>query len=420
MARVKDDKREWWDPPKGHWVGRWEGGRISRGRDGSEVYWIEQRVDGKVRQHRLKGLGYPEARKELAAFGLARSTYVAPHIRDALAEEQAAEEARLREAALAQEEANAVVVDPQMLEDFAAALRTGEHDGRGPRSEKHVRDTVSYVRQWGESFLNRDLRTLAKREMDVALDEWGSARQKRIAAFKTLTAWLKRTGRLRATEDPSTALVCPQYVAPSEADKAERVYDPGDLAKVYKLIDNQMVRDVMRCRLFTGAHLNELSRFAIGEGALLPVENGGEIHSVLVVKHKKGAEHRISVNAETAAALVRLKARGKTLPWTTCSEALDAACEQAGVERMLIANMRHTFATLARRGGRIVHPPQVNGGVPLEAVSLALGHTSTKITRTFYVSDEVPAMIVPPLRLQHRDDPPVGGGKRKPSKKTAA
>lgn len=393
------------------------GGRVATDRHGRDVYRVEKMIEGKRYDHALVGLTERQARAEYARFVESPATYKPPHVRDAEAQAEAEEETRARAAAEAMARAKAVIIDEQMLEEFGEALRSGEHDSRGPRSEKHVRDTIRYVAAWGVALLNRDLRTVTKKELEAALAGWKKggkvvARQKRIAALKALTAWLRRTERLSAHEDPSATLVSVQYVAPTEAEKAQKVYSPEMLETVYALIDDQVTRDIIRCRLYTGAHLSELTRYATGHGSLIPVGGGSEIHSVLIVKHKKGKEHRISVDAATAAALLRLRARGKPLPWTPALTALKKACAKAGVEKIQVGHLRHTFATLARRGGRIVQPPAVEGGVPLEAVSLALGHTSTKITRTFYVSEEVPAMIVPPVTLRHPDDPPLPAASR--------
>jgi integrase len=171
----------------------------------------------------------------------------------------------------------------------------------------------------------------------------------------------------------------------------------------------------------TGLHVSEIERIAAGEGLVEPVEDGGEIAGKVTVRHKSGRTHVQAVGAQCFATLERIQKRGKipaAAAWVTCLKraARDASKETGKkIERVLVANLRHTFVTLARQRGRLVYAKGTEG-VPLSIVAQIVGHTDEKTTKTFYDASELPPLLVIPLGLIHPGDPAVRMTKAKMKK----
>jgi integrase len=130
----------------------------------------------------------------------------------------------------------------------------------------------------------------------------------------------------------------------------------------------------------------------------------GEIAACVTFPHKRGSDHRVSIDAKALAAVQRLQARGSAPADTTVREALDRACRKAKVQDLDPGNLRHSAVTWARQSGRLVRPN--SGGLSHDEIAKVTGHTSTRTTQQHYDA-ALPPMLVTGITLDHRDDPKV-------------
>jgi integrase len=157
---------------------------------------------------------------------------------------------------------------------------------------------------------------------------------------------------------------------------------------------------MLRC----GLHQLEVDRLArAGEDTqVTPVQGYRPIAASVGFFHRKRRSwHWLSVDAPTLVAVRRLQKRRRAPDASTMRKYLTAACTQAGVERVLPADLRSSFVTLARESGRL-HRPR-GAGIDLAAVSAVVGHRSMATTSAYYDGSTLrPLVILRGLRLRRR------------------
>lgn len=371
------------------WIGSWAGGRV-REVDGRKVWVIERRIgSGQRKVVTLNVAGERDANAELALF-----------LRDPNAYRTRRESAQVS--------TGAVRLDDETLKAFGAYV-AAEGLSEGYRTQI----LEKYLAEWGEALGRRDLRTVSLGELQKHLDRWKTARHHRIVALKSLTSWLRETGRLRRAEDPTLDLKVPQ--ARPEKSVRAKGYALSQVERVYAEIPSQLLRDTLCLRAKTGMHDTEIARIARGEAVLKRLDDPSGIAGTITFSHlKAGKIHVVSVDAQTFDAAARIQARGTPLSRNAAKISLDRAvkrlreAEPNAERRKQIPNihpseLRHSFATWARASGSVVRPTE--GGVPLAEIAAVLGHTSARTTKVFYEGNEVPPMVTVPLRLAHPSDP---------------
>jgi len=203
---------------------------------------------------------------------------------------------------------------------------------------------------------NRDLRRVTLLDLQQVLDSQRGARSHRIACIKHLYTYLRERGRLTRNEDPSLDLKQP----PVRPTKDERAVSRKDFeATLAKL--GPPYHDILVLQSLTGMHVTEALRLAQGEGTIAS--------RVLVLAHKSGREHRMSVDERASDAAQRLRDRGG-FSVSRYSKAVREAATAAGVRPWAPGSMRHTVGTWL-----------VEEGAPLAEVSAWLGHASVVTTR---------------------------------------
>lgn len=393
------------------WHGTWSGGRtaiVGGDFNGRLVYVLEKQFKGR-RYTFVLGTDPDFAVGALFNWG-----------QDPLAFIEAWEAKQRRARGLVQ---GAVYLTTEVLE----GLR-GEMEAR-KLSQKHVRNTLSYLRQWREDLGRHDLRRVEKLQLTKALAKRKSARKSRIVALKTLCAWLVGQGQLEAAVSPARHLTVPPAV-PERAIRTKG-YTAAACSRAYAQINPltsrppgqmdrggrpaapdtaQAVRDVFRLQL-QGLHGTEVARIGAGQAVLraLPL---GAIAGTVTFRHKNGEAHTVSLDPWGFAAAVRLQTRGKAPADGVVRRYLRAACKRIGLPPMDPGELRHTTVTLAREGGTLVSNGP--GGLDLLAIADVTGHKSTRTTARFYDGAAVPKMLVlPQLKLVHAEDPtPIALAKR--------
>jgi integrase len=122
---------------------------------------------------------------------------------------------------------------------------------------------------------------------------------------------------------------------------------------------------------------------------------------MVVVLHKRGEPHPVSLNAKGLAAAERLQARGNIPGKRSIHRVLDACVKN---EDFNLAELRHSFATWADKFGREVKPPE-RAGVTRDLIKRVMGHKNDKTTAGHYIDTDVPPMIALPLNLENPEDP---------------
>jgi hypothetical protein len=118
-----------------------------------------------------------------------------------------------------------------------------------------------------------------------------------------------------------------------------------------------------------------------GECEIKHEANGGAIAAVVSYIHKGGHMHRQSIDAQTLAAIERLRARAGR-PWkkgiapsrgapaeTFIRKVLIKTAKQIGVRQIRIGSLRHSFTMWAREGGKEIRVAQ--GGLSFDVIAAA-------------------------------------------------
>lgn len=388
-----------------NWTGRWEGGRISTRRDGTEVYYLERMIEGGQRVSIAVG-GKKDAPGELSLFERDPIAYL----------RQRAETVRaVRSAVVLDADAESRFLDFLKLKGCTLGYRLNVH---------------TYLSQWTEHLDGRDLRTVTAAKLMEAVTEWGAAKRHRIIAIKSFCSWLREEQfTLTAAEDPTLALKVPP--ARPEKNIRRKGHTREEIERAYRTIDTQDVRDVLLLRAKTGMHEKEVGRIADGKCEIRDVRGQGRIAGTVRFVHKNGDEHIQSLDAQALAAAKRIAARVGWPPprwkdrkskhggvdnkrqlraFAAAAERLTAEARERDPNAKAVVplrpgELRHSFVTWAGEVGVEIRP--MDAGVPLANIAQAIGHRSTRTTRRFYDGTTIPPMIAIPLHLAHPDDPPI-------------
>lgn len=99
---------------------------------------------------------------------------------------------------MARAEQGALVVGSDTIGEVIRYLKKVE------RHPDHVNAVMRYLAQWGEDLAGADLRKVRIENLKLILAKYETARQKRIAALKTFTAYFREeVNTLRVEEDPT-------------------------------------------------------------------------------------------------------------------------------------------------------------------------------------------------------------------------
>lgn len=376
------------------WVGKWEGGRVSEDRKGRQRWVIDRQVNGRPFRITLKARSEQEARAQLARFD----------------EDPRGFDSTVRRGKA--EASGAVTVDPERVEDY---LKWQAEQGR---SAKYRKNLLVYLRWWDLKLQGQDLRSVTLADLQNKL-RGETARKHRIIALKSFASWLRQvTGELPRAQDPTLDLVVPPPVA--EKTRRTKGYQLREIEQLYRAIEDQGVRDVILIQTKLGCHFTEVVRMAdIKATQVTEFRDQGEIAGTVVFRHKRGDDHTCSVDAQTLAAIRRLRARGAPPDQTTIYWAIRETCEaHKGWPEITQGELRHTLATQGPVVGQSVRP--VTGGAPLADVAEVLGHRDARTTRTFYRGATVPVMVVLPIKLEHPADPIGLEKRRRPRGSTCA
>lgn len=386
------------------WIGKWRGGRKYRTADGRTVWVIQKDVHGVTRSITTAARNQSEAEAELALFTRDRAGYWARY-----------------RAPLVQAGTGIITLDDETIGRYL------DHQKAGGRTERYRKNLRTYLAAWAAFYAGRDIRTVPLAELAAELGRpKRTARKSRIIALKSFTAYLREIeATLPASADPTTGLRVP----PPRPEKAvrDKGYTLDHVEKIYaaihgwttrkrranqhgdhgqpQTVDVQCVRDVVVLHAKCGLHATEIDRLARGEGEIKPLTGHGAIAGTLKVVHKSGRVHIQSLDAQTLAALQRLRARGSAPVDSYVRSVIDRAAKRAKVPTIRVGQLRHSFVTWAAERGTEVRPAE--GGLSLAQIAAAVGHASPNTTARFYLGVKVPPMVQIPIKLAHPKDPPV-------------
>jgi integrase len=235
-----------------------------------------------------------------------------------------------------------------------------------------------YLEWWRDRLSGRDLRTIKLDAIHEAL-AGASDVAKRTVVLKHLFSYLRQTGQIHASDDPTLgALPVPQG-RPAQDVNGSKVIEEEEFRKVLPLLAAHYA-DACRMQAATGCHVTEVVRFAT-TGAVLDAPEGADGAAVLAFQHKGGHVHRVLVGQPVADAARRIRGR-KPINRNAFYRAVKAACIEAKVDPWTPGRFRATFATRA-----------VEQGVAPAAVALALGHKSQVTTLGWYATLALPPRV---------------------------
>lgn len=362
------------------WAGKWQGGRFYLDELGRKVFFIERRVNGRMRSIRV-----PKVHDETLANGA-----LAQFLDDPTCFDRAVRQAT-----------GPVFLTTERINAYLASIADAVEDHRSAR--------LKYLHAWAA--LKLDLRSVDRDTLRAKLDDFEGGHRGRTEALNAFARWLVKEGTLETWRplvnthgtDPAKAR------AKREAYSLEQLREcwarlsapvsagweaPPDVIKQLQA-QRQAVRDVFLLRAATGMHMTEIDQLAGArkvtgplpdQGAYVRVlPKGGPIAGVLQVMHKSRHRHRQSVDAACLEAALRLRAGvpNRSSVWKAMAP-------------LTPSNLRHTFVTLAGECGELVE--HATGGIDRARIAQAVGHRAgSTMTADRYEKLQVPAMIRLPL-----------------------
>ena len=330
--------------------GTWEGGRVFVERDGSKTFHIRKAVAG-VRH---------EFSTRCSKLGPAMKAY----------EKWQADNSWRPGCEYA---ARVLLTDALIARHLAWA----EEDG--PLAQEWKRKKQVYLEWWRDLLAGRDLRTVALRHLQDAL-EGVKARTHRKAVIKHLYTFCREKGLISRDEDPTFDLALPQ--AGGGMSKKERAITRDEFGRTFEKVTEEQYRDILTLQAGTGMHVSEAQRLARGQGLVGP--------DFVAVQHKRGTLHRQAVKPDVMTAARRIQERG-SFSVSRYSKAVRKAAKAAGMRPWAPGSMRHSVTTWL-----------LDEGATLDQVSTWLGHLSPATTKRFYArlaTIPLPGTARPPLRL---------------------
>lgn len=287
-----------------------------------------------------------------------------------------------------------LVLDDDLIEKYRTWCRTNTDS----KDERHLAAKCRYLNWWKEQLDERPLVSVRLAAIHEILGEL-PARKDRIVAIKHLYAYLRKTGQIKAGEDPTlNTLSVPQSQPEQDTSGKSKVIPEDAFRKTLPFMVPE-VADCCRLMAGIGCHVSEVLKF---------IKSGSVEGNVLGFLHKNGHVHKLEVPEDIAAAARRLKASGWALARETIYKAIRRACDEAEVEPWTPGRFRHTFATTA-----------LEKGIDPVACAVALGHDPRTMLR-FYATHAVrksvaagysdtPDIAARPVERPHHDSGATSG-----------
>jgi DNA-directed RNA polymerase specialized sigma24 family protein len=338
-------------------AGKWDGGRIWRGKDRKRHFMIRRKVDGVRYELATGATTLPGAMDALRRFELDPARF-------------GVEEARR----------GPLYLDDALTKEFLAW------------SLREKRNTTAWVARqraalafWADHLRGVDLKRMDLRSHVLPAIE-GPGRARKVRVLKAFLSWLRKVRHsITAAEDVTFGTLSAPQSRPEQWKREKAVpKEHVDLALEHL---GPPWRDALTLQVHTGWHVSEVSRFVAG-GSVEPLPRNAKVDgsSAMVVcpQTKGGGQLRTRVTAEAEDAARRLLQLGRFKERTYYS-AIASACAAAKVPAFAPGTMRHSVATWA-----------VNAGADPAAVSAFLGHKSEATTKRFYATLAVPARVPTP------------------------
>jgi hypothetical protein len=279
----------------------WDGGRVRYNKAGEPVFEIRELFRGKKYQLTLDVSNEKDpwgaAKVQLAIFHQDRDAYIASY--------------RAGRSPLPKEPGK-LVLDAALIAAFRDYLKENRVAERGkPSSKKHVNGAVSYLGRWMDWLAGQSMRGVDPQKAKAWLAT-GTARGNRIKYIKALGTWMENEGLWRRNENWTYELETEKYATRKELGAL--AYELADVEELYRRLDDQMWRDVLRLLASYGAHYSEVVHLASGDPKVVkPLEKisgSPPIAGLVRVWHKNDKWHPIFLDEQAMAAVKRLQAGG--------------------------------------------------------------------------------------------------------------
>jgi integrase len=331
------------------WVGKWLGGRIWQGADGTRTYVIRRKAGGRPYEVSTQCTGERAALKQLERFEADPAGYSPSGVSGL-----------------------ALSMNADLVREFLKWSK----DSKG-NSIQWVGVQKRYLTWWAAKLGTRDIRRVSLRDhIRPALDSARNAKH-RIATIKAFYGWLRKERHaITAAEDPTYGALSVPQARPEQWRTPKAI--PRDHHDAALGALTEPWRSMLIVLSGTGWHVTELGRF-IRSGIIADLPSSashahGAFKVLICPRRKSGEMQRTAVSSEVAGAGARLRARG-TFSSVRFYKAVRAACDAAGVPRFSPGRYRHTVATWA-----------IEQGADPAMVAAFLGHKSASTTRRFYAT----------------------------------
>ena len=332
------------------WTGKWDGGRIWTGKDGSTTFWIRKQIQGKWFEFSTRTTNLRAALRELDRLERDPDGFnAAPP--------------------------DSLVLTDDLINQFVeAGVRKKNSEGRLWKKR--------YYMDWWKDRLEGDLRKVQLHQL-IELSKQSPCPDNAKSILKVFWSWLVAEAKI----EKNTAQ--PLKLSPSRPAQEEKskVIPRSSHNKMLEVLDKRWV-DALVVLAGTGWHVSELERLSevrmLQDSGIYKAKFKEGNPFVLKTKQKSGDFHQTLVSRKVAEAALRFLQRGD-FNRVMFYRSVKAGCEQHGVEPFTPGCYRHTIASRA-----------VEQGVSPERVSAFLGHRSSATTKRFYsvhaVAPKIPTL----------------------------
>lgn len=385
----------------------WDGGRIRYDKEGQPTFIIEKMVKGERYFLTLATSDPEKADFEYQKFKQNREGYRRAH------------EAALTGLTVVETSNDPIVLDAEMITSLQNFLKKNSLKKKGsPCSPIHVADAERYLLRWMVWLKGNDLRLVDPKVAQAWIDEQ-EAPEKLTKFIRVLGTWLS-SKKLRWRKNENWTLELASVQGSTRKEQGAKPYEAGDIEQLYRRLEEQIDRDILRLLVYFGMHYSEIEGVANGFLRVEELTDSPPIAACVRYWHKNKKWHPVLVDAKTLDAFRRIYS-SKGIPsdkeasrkfLRRCGYLINQKQKVVGTTdkhgRVLpkmgqVSRFRHTFISWRKLCKKI--PYQGTSGLTMDEMTTVTGHSTATAKKHYDLTDIPTHMVVVPAKLRHPEDP---------------